>query len=90
MWYTPIRKHYYLCIKTVIMNGSDNVAYIRGVAYPCICGGCILDEKGTKDHYWSQEAFLSHFADLGESAGDWPVCDIPPIMQKIMQLNFAV
>lgn len=47
----------YKCIKTVIMDDDDEVAYIKGKTYPCEQDGCITDEQGDKVHDWDTSAW---------------------------------
>ena len=42
----------YKCIKTVVMDGSNKIAYLEGKTYPCEVTGCLTNEEGDTEHYW--------------------------------------
>ena len=66
----------YKCIKTVIMDGDDEIAYIEGKIYPCEQDGCITDEQGDKKHGW----------DVGYWEGYFILEDSPMLYPDIQQL----
>lgn len=59
----------YYCKETVVMDGSNTVAYKKGNIYPCQMDGCITDEQGEIEHIWEDaydefedmEMFNRHF-----------------------------
>lgn len=57
----------FLCIDTVVMNYTDEIAYIKGKEYVSELGGCITDEQGTETHYWSEkEGVWNYFIKLNK------------------------
>lgn len=50
---TASKGHYYLCIRTVDMMGTNITDYIRGVVYKSEWEGKITNEHGDKNHGWS-------------------------------------
>lgn len=52
----------YECIKEVIVEETDEMAYAQGQKYRSDQSGCITDVRGCVDHYWdSKEEFDEHF-----------------------------
>lgn len=43
----------FVCIKKVVMEGSDEVAYRKGFIYNSEEDGCITNHENDKNHGWS-------------------------------------
>lgn len=53
---------YWTCISDVVMNASQEVAYIKGTVYKSEGNGCITDEQGCMHHSWTRvSCFKEHF-----------------------------
>lgn len=44
----------YMCIRTVHMNPSNDIAYKAGYIYKSEKDRCITDESGNKSHIWEE------------------------------------
>ncbi len=51
----------YKCIKTVLMEDNDEIAYLEGKTYPCEQDDCITDEQGDKEHDWLVDYWQEYF-----------------------------
>lgn len=62
----------FLCIRTVIMDPSEDVAYKKGEIYYSDYDNRITDELGDAYHYWdiSSDEFIKHFEKVIEDKKD--------------------
>lgn len=51
----------FLCIKDVIMNLTEEVAYRKGRIYTSLQDSCITDEQGSDCHAWGSEGVNEYF-----------------------------
>lgn len=52
----------FLCKETVVMNLTEEVAYIKGKTYTSEKDGCLTDEEGDSGHIWYWDTdFDRHF-----------------------------
>lgn len=51
----------FLCIKTVVMLGSNHIAYVKAKIYRSDIDGCITNEQNQPDHRWSSASQLEEF-----------------------------
>lgn len=62
----------FLCIRTVIMDPSEEVAYKKGEIYYSDYDNRITDEQGDTYHYWDtlSDEFVEHFEKVVEDKKD--------------------
>jgi len=68
----PIKGDELLCIKDVVMNGSEYVAYTKGGKYLCEQDLCITDNEYDTEHMWSSDVyaeFTEHFEFITKEKG---------------------
>ena len=51
----------WLCIKTVIMDDTEEIAYTKGKTYNSEKDDCITDEQGLINHWWTVDYFNQYF-----------------------------
>ena len=52
----------YLCVCNVVMNDTNELAYIKGRVYTSELDGCLTDEEGIVKHWWCGcTIFADHF-----------------------------
>lgn len=51
----------WLCIKTVIMDDTEEIAYSAGKIYNSEKDDCITDEQGLINHWWTVDYFNQYF-----------------------------
>ena len=54
----------WLCIKTVVMDDTDETAYIEGKMYKSEMNDCITDEEGLISHQWTVDYFEEYFKEV--------------------------
>ena len=65
----PRKGDRFLCIKDVVMSGTDTIAYTNGQTYLCQEDLCITDNQGDIDHLWDSsvsKSFIEHFEFINE------------------------
>ena len=54
----------WLCIKTVLMNDTNETAYTKGKIYESEIDDCITDEEGLISHQWTVDYFEEYFEEV--------------------------
>ena len=78
----------YMCIRTVHMSPSNDIAYKAGYIYKSEKDRCITDEFGNKDHLWEKPNiyFRQISKDLKISYLDPDSTDVRKILILILDL----
>lgn len=54
----------WLCIKTVVMDDTNEVTYNEGKTYESEVAGCLTDNNGDIYHRWDCDYFAEHFEEV--------------------------